>query len=37
MSKVLVIDDEQSIRNLIDRLLSRQGYEMVLLRVARRA
>ena len=30
MSKILVIDDEQGIRNLPDTLLSRKGYEVVL-------
>lgn len=30
MSEILVIDDEQGIRNLLDRLLSRKGYEVVL-------
>ena len=30
MSKILVIDDEQGIRNLLDRLLSQKGYEVVL-------
>jgi DNA-binding NtrC family response regulator len=30
MPKILVIDDEQSIRNLLDTLLSRKGYEVVL-------
>jgi DNA-binding NtrC family response regulator len=30
MSKILVIDDEQSIRSLLDTLLSRKGYEVVL-------
>ena len=30
MSKILVIDDEQGIRNLLDTLLSRKGYEVVL-------
>lgn len=30
MAKILVIDDEQGIRNLLDRLLSRKGYEVVL-------
>jgi len=30
MSKILVIDDEQSIRDLLDRLLGRKGYDVVL-------
>lgn len=30
MSKILVIDDEQGIRNLLDTLLSRKGYEVIL-------
>ena len=30
MTKVLVIDDEQGIRNLLDTLLSRKGYDVVL-------
>ena len=30
MAKVLVIDDEQSIRHLLDTLLSRKGYVVVL-------
>jgi len=30
MTKILVIDDEQSIRNLLDTLLSRKGYDVVL-------
>ena len=30
MAKVLVIDDEQGIRNLLDTLLSRKGYAIVL-------
>jgi DNA-binding NtrC family response regulator len=30
MSKVLVIDDEEGIRSLLDTLLSRKGYEVVL-------
>src|SRR6185295_11443612 len=30
MAKVLVIDDEQGIRNLLDTLLSRKGYDVVL-------
>ena len=30
MPKILVIDDEQGIRNLLDTLLSRKGYEVVL-------
>ena len=30
MAKILVIDDESGIRNLLDRLLLRQGYEVVL-------
>ena len=30
MAKILVIDDEQSIRDLLDTLLRRKGYEMVL-------
>jgi CheY-like chemotaxis protein len=30
MSKILVIDDEQGIRNLLDTLLSRKSYEVVL-------
>ena len=30
MSEILVIGDEQGIRNLLDRLLSRKGYEVVL-------
>ena len=29
MSKILVIDDEQGIRNLLDTLLSRKSYEVV--------
>jgi DNA-binding NtrC family response regulator len=30
MAKVLVIDDEQGIRHLLDTLLSRKGYDVVL-------
>jgi len=30
MAKVLVIDDEQGIRSLLDMLLSRKGYGVVL-------
>jgi two-component system, NtrC family, nitrogen regulation response regulator NtrX len=30
MTKVLVIDDEQGIRNLLDTLLNRKGYAVVL-------
>ena len=30
MTKVLVIDDEEGIRNLLDTLLSRKGYDVVL-------
>ena len=30
MSKILVIDDEQSIRDLLDRLLRRKGYDVIL-------
>ena len=30
MSKILVIDDEEGIRSLLDTLLSRKGYEVVL-------
>ncbi len=30
MAKVLVIDDEQSIRDLLEKLLRREGYEVVL-------
>jgi CheY-like chemotaxis protein len=30
MTKILVIDDEQGIRNLLDTLLSRKGYDVVL-------
>ena len=30
MAKVLVIDDEQGIRTLLDTLLSRKGYDVVL-------
>lgn len=30
MAKILVIDDEQSIRHLLDTLLSRKGYDVVL-------
>ncbi len=30
MAKVLVIDDEQGIRHLLDTLLSRKGYDIVL-------
>ncbi len=30
MSKILVIDDEPSIRSLLDTLLSRKGYDVVL-------
>jgi DNA-binding NtrC family response regulator len=30
MSKILVIDDEESIRSLLDTLLSRKGYDVVL-------
>jgi len=30
MAKILVIDDEQSIRNLLDILLRRKGYDVVL-------
>jgi two-component system OmpR family response regulator len=30
MAKILVIDDEQSIRNLLDTILRRKGYDVVL-------
>jgi CheY-like chemotaxis protein len=30
MAKILAIDDEQSIRNLLDTLLRRKGYDVVL-------
>jgi len=30
MAKILVIDDEQSIRNLLDTLLRRKGYDVVV-------
>ena len=30
MAKILIIDDEQGIRNLLDTLLSRKGYDVVL-------
>lgn len=30
MAKILVVDDEQAIRILFDRLLSRKGYEVIL-------
>jgi two-component system, chemotaxis family, chemotaxis protein CheY len=30
MAKILVIDDEQGIRHLLDTLLSRKGYDVVL-------
>jgi len=30
MTKILVIDDEQSIRNLLDTILRRKGYDVVL-------
>jgi len=30
MAKILVIDDDQSIRTFLDRLLSRKGYDVVL-------
>jgi DNA-binding NtrC family response regulator len=30
MFKILVIDDEQGIRNILDTLLSRKGYDVVL-------
>src|SRR5258707_1310369 len=30
MAKILVVDDEQSIRNLLDTLLKRKGYDVVL-------
>jgi DNA-binding NtrC family response regulator len=30
MAKILVIDDEQGIRDLLDTLLSRKGYDVVL-------
>jgi DNA-binding NtrC family response regulator len=30
MAKILVIDDEEGIRSLLDTLLSRKGYEVVL-------
>ena len=30
MAKILVIDDEQGIRDLLDMLLSRKGYDVVL-------
>src|SRR5437773_1259346 len=30
MSKILVIDDEQSIRDLLDRLLRRKGYDVIV-------
>ena len=28
--KILVVDDEEGIRNLLDALLSRKGYDVVL-------
>jgi CheY-like chemotaxis protein len=30
MAKILVIDDEEGIRDLLDTLLSRKGYDVVL-------
>ena len=30
MAKILAIDDEQGIRDLLDTLLSRKGYDVVL-------
>ena len=30
MAKILVIDDEQGIRDLLDTLLRRKGYDVVL-------
>ena len=30
MAKILVIDDEQSIRDLLEKLLRREGYEVML-------
>jgi CheY-like chemotaxis protein len=30
MAKILVIDDEEGIRNLLDTLLRRKGYDVVL-------
>ena len=30
MAKILVIDDESSIRDLLDTLLSRKGYDVIL-------
>ena len=30
MAKILVIDDEQGIRDLLDTLLSRKGYDVLL-------
>lgn len=30
MAKILVSDDEEGIRNLLDTLLSRNGYDVVL-------
>ena len=30
MAKILVIDDEQSIRDLLDRLLRRKGYDVIV-------
>ena len=30
MAKILVIDDEPGIRNLLDTLLRRKGYDVVL-------
>jgi DNA-binding NtrC family response regulator len=30
MAKILVIDDDQSIRTFLDRLLSRNGYDVIL-------
>jgi len=30
MAKILVIDDEQGIRNLLDTLLRRKGYDVIL-------
>lgn len=30
MAKILVIDDEQGIRNLLDTLLRRKGYDVLL-------
>ena len=37
MAKILVIDDEQGIRTLLDMLLRRKGYDVLLADGGRRA